>query len=643
MKISKLYLAVFALLIALVGQCIYSAWQTGQTTDEAYFTASGYAMVRYNNYDFLGEQPPVVSQIAALPLLALQPHYPIKNPVFLSDGKTPDISRSGAKFLYQMRNNPKTILFLERLPVILLTLFLGAAIFFFAADIFGRAAGVISLCLFVFDPNILAHGSLNTTDMGLAAFYFFSIYALKNFFKAPDLKQALIAGVFCGLTFLSKISGLVLFPAALLLFLCFYFADPKAGQSGEISVKNNLKVGFLALFLLANSLGQKQPLAALGCMALLTVLFCFENQAVLLRSRLLKSVFRTMLAAGLGVCFLFSYKLNKKYGIRVSAVFLLWNAVAAGFSFFLLKFWRKNTALINLVRLFLVIWLVAGFMIILDYTDWVYKIHRFVGFGHFAQPLGIVLAHSAGGHKICVDGSFVTCDWRYFFGVGAVKIPLLTLSLGLMGLATLLFSKRPLLIKSLILIPFGLFFCAAAFNGINIGLRHILPVYPFFMILGGFFAACLLDITGGFAKKVAATALVVLLLFSAGRTLKAAPDYLAYFNEFISGPEQGAGLVADSNLNWGQDNARLAEFVRYKQLPHIKIRSEAQNSAVYDYFGIKWAVATESDLLNPSAGFYAIGIGVYVSLQKNPLSWFNNKKPLYIVGKTFYIFQVPEH
>lgn len=638
---SRLYILALTFLVIVGFQGVFSAWKTGQTTDEAYFTASGYAMVRYNNYDFLGEQPPLIAQLIALPLLILQPEYPIKNPVYLQDGKTPDISQSGIKFLYKMGNHPQMILFLQRLPIVCLMILLGWFIFLFSLKNFGEWAGFISLGLYAFDPNILAHGSLSTMDMGLTAFYFFSIFALQTFFNQPTLGRAGIVGVLCGAAFLSKISGLILFPVILILFTISYLTDSRSQMVRDFSVSTHTKLGVLALFLLSHSFGQKQPMVTLGCMCLLMTYLCFENRALWARLKWLHLIFKLFLVLSSAVCFFFAYKLKKKYGLHASIVFLGWNAFAALFSYLLLRVWRNKPGLVVFVKLFIAIWLVAGLAILLDYTDWVFNLHRFVGFGHFAQPLGIVLAHSVGGHKICIEGSFVTCDWRYFFSVGLIKIPLLTLSLGLMGLIALISSKKTFLVKALVLIPSGLFLAAAALNGINIGLRHVLPVYPFFIVLGGYLGGRLIELTNGIARKFVLLAFAVSFVFFAMKTVQAAPDYLSYFNELVSGTQRGAELVADSNLNWGQDNARLAEFVKQKSIPQIKIQSEAQNPAVYDYYKINWDTATEKDLLAPAPGFYALGIGVYQSLQKNSQSWFNGKAPQYAVGKTFYVFFVP--
>src|SRR3990167_5976537 len=202
------------LLLILSLQCIYSAWTLGQTIDETYYNGSGYPIVRYNSYEFLGEHPPLILQLSSFPLLFLQPNFPIQNYVRLPGSNDVDISKTGALFLYKMRNNPQLILFLERLSVIFLTLILGLGIFRLGRQVYGEWGALLALGLYVFTPDVIGNGSLYMTDMGMTVFYFFSIYALKRFFDEPSAGRATIVGIFCGLAFMSKISSLILIPVA---------------------------------------------------------------------------------------------------------------------------------------------------------------------------------------------------------------------------------------------------------------------------------------------------------------------------------------------------------------------------------------------------------------------------------------------
>jgi hypothetical protein len=253
-----------------------------------------------------------------------------------------------------------------------------------------------------------------------------------------------------------------------------------------------------------------------------------------------------------------------------------------------------------------------------------------------------VLNHSKAGHEACVEGSFITCNWKYFPGVMAVKTPLITIVLAITGFVSLLFSRKSLLTKSLIFLPLVFFLGAAMVNKIHIGLRHILPVYPFIFLLAGYAGSLIGEVKPKVFKNALAALLVLLVILSAGRTMASGPDYLAYFNELVGGPEQGVKLVADSNLNWGQDNKHLAEFVLEKKIPFIKITAEAMNADVYNYYKIPWKMLEPGDLINPAPGFYALGIGYCMTQQKDPRTWFYGKQPKYRVGKTFYVFEVPE-
>jgi hypothetical protein len=206
----------------------------------------------------------------------------------------------------------------------------------------------------------------------------------------------------------------------------------------------------------------------------------------------------------------------------------------------------------------------------------------------------------------------------------------------------LLMSRKSILTKTLIFIPIVFFLGASMANKINIGLRHILPIYPFLFLLAGYAGSQIGKVKPKVLRNVLATILTLLVILSASRTLVSGPEHLAYFNELVGGAEQGAKLVAGSNLNWGQDNRRLAEFVLEKRIPFITIASEAENADIYDYYKIHWKRLKTSDLINPVAGVYALGSEYYIAQQKDSLSWFYGKRPLYRVGKTFYVFEVPE-
>ena len=641
---SRFWIPVVLLFLALSVQCVHAAWTNGQTIDESYYNGSGYPMVRYNNYEFLGEHPPLIIQLGALPLLLAQPHFPIHDFVRLPGSASVDISRTGVRFLYEMGNDPQDILFLERLSIVFLTILLGLAIFLFSRELCGKWGGALALSLFAFDPNILAHGSLYTTDMGLAVFYFFSIYALKRFFDSPSESRVFWLGMACGATLMSKISGLMLMPVITCLFLIFYFSRTQDIRIQKPSQTFEKWVLGTALFLIANAIGEKQAMVMFGPFLVLVAYFCARDIEKIRNSKLFSLALKGLALGGAVLCLVYSVRLKKKYGISAAVILTIGNLIAVSVAVLFARL-SSDDVRMRILKYFLATWVFAALVIVLGYTDIAYKFCRFIGFGNYMKPLGIVLNHSKGGHGVCMEGSFVSCDWRYFPAVIAVKTPLVTLILAIVGFFSLIFARKALPVKALIFVPLVFFLGAAMANKINIGLRHILPVYPFIFLLAAYAGSLIGKIKPAALRISAAVVLCGFVALSAARTVAAGPDHLAYFNELVGGPEQGAKLVADSNLNWGQDNKRLAEFVVENKIPSIKISSEAMNADIYDYYKLLWKDFGPNDIIDPTPGFYALGIGYYMQLNNGARgtkkSWFYGKKPLYRVGKTFYVFQVP--
>ncbi|MEO8866565.1 MAG: hypothetical protein ABI420_16200 [Opitutaceae bacterium] len=83
---------------------------------------------------------------------------------------------------------------------------------------------------------------------------------------------------------------------------------------------------------------------------------------------------------------------------------------------------------------------------------------------------------------------------------------------------------------------------------LNIGHRHILPLYPVLFIAAGRLGTWL-D-----ARRPLHTLVISgLLVWHIGASWSIRPHYLAYFNAFAGGPENGYRHLVDSSLDWGQD------------------------------------------------------------------------------------------
>jgi 4-amino-4-deoxy-L-arabinose transferase-like glycosyltransferase len=178
------------------------------------------------------------------------------------------------------------------------------------------------------------------------------------------------------------------------------------------------------------------------------------------------------------------------------------------------------------------------------------------------------VASEAEGHRAYLLGQTDTTGkgWWYYFPVAiAAKTPLPEL-LAILGILVLLALPRARGALGLsghelpfLLIPAGLYLMAAlGLFGIslNLGIRHILPLFPLLLVLAGGWAVV--------ARRRAALAslLIVGLALQAASLLRAFPDYLSYFNEAAGGPSAGYRILVDSNFDWGQDLAALAAWQR---------------------------------------------------------------------------------
>lgn len=176
---------------------------------------------------------------------------------------------------------------------------------------------------------------------------------------------------------------------------------------------------------------------------------------------------------------------------------------------------------------------------------------------HLVQALQGKLAHRDEGHFAYLAGRRSLSGFpEYELVALLLKTPLPLILLALMG-GVLGWRRLQRVDRALLLVPAAFLVLVFSFGGVHIGVRHILPVYPAFIL----FAALGMVEMGRRGKGArSALALVVLLwLVSVGR---AAPQFLAYFNTLAGGPAGGHRFLLDSNLAWGQDDERLRRFLQ---------------------------------------------------------------------------------
>jgi hypothetical protein len=249
------------------------------------------------------------------------------------------------------------------------------------------------------------------------------------------------------------------------------------------------------------------------------------------------------------------------------------------------------------------------------------------------------LSNSQTGHTAFLLGQHGTRGWWYYFPVVlAAKTPIAFLLLVFFG--AWLCWKRRASVQYLVPLAFSIGILAPAMNGhVNIGVRHILPIYIGFSVIAAVGILQLAEWAD--TRKWAGTAALALLLWLAATGAIHHPDYLAYFNEFAgSHPEN---IIVDSDYDWMQDTKRLATRLRELGVKEVNYGWLPDNQLL-------WPELPPTKKINPvepAEGWTAVsptldkivqyGLGYQYSGLK---PWFDYLQPVERVG-TLFLYYIP--
>jgi len=183
---------------------------------------------------------------------------------------------------------------------------------------------------------------------------------------------------------------------------------------------------------------------------------------------------------------------------------------------------------------------------------------------------------------------------------------------------------------------------------VNIGIRHLIPVYGFtYILIAGQLALVYEKIK---AKKLYLTIVGLICAWFLAETLMVFPYYLTYFNEVAGGPAGGHRYVVDSNLDWGQDLKRLAGWVNTNHVQKISLDyfGWADQSYYLDgkFYWVKQGKYTTKDQFlfdNPTGGYLAVSGTFYTESQanpKHPYGWLNDYQPIVVVGNSIFVWRI---
>lgn len=199
----------------------FSSKGDSATSDELAHIPAGYSYLSQKDYRLNPEHPPLIKDLAAIPLLFLNLNFPTDVKAWRDDinGQW-DMGRI---FLYESGNNPDQILLWARIPMMLLAIVFGWLLFWWVRRIYGDKVGLLVLFFFTTSPTFIAHSRYVTTDLAAAFGFFIGLVTLIRFLELQSLKRLIIAGLALGIALLLKFSLALLGPLYIMIATLWAF------------------------------------------------------------------------------------------------------------------------------------------------------------------------------------------------------------------------------------------------------------------------------------------------------------------------------------------------------------------------------------------------------------------------------------
>lgn len=216
-------LIICGLVICFLAQASWFLVANSQTFDEAVHVAAGYRYLSQQDFQFNREHPPLTKLLSALPAFLSYDLSEEEESSPISDQWS-----EGVEYLYRSPVPASRLLTGARLSNIALGALLIVVVASWSWHLWGPRGAVFSAALLAFDPNIVAHSCLATTDLGAAFFFVATLAFLWSYVSWPRWSTLLIVGSCLGGALASKFSMVALLPAIGFILLAYPLATNKS-------------------------------------------------------------------------------------------------------------------------------------------------------------------------------------------------------------------------------------------------------------------------------------------------------------------------------------------------------------------------------------------------------------------------------
>jgi hypothetical protein len=473
-----LFAVLKALLFAVFAfQLVYHAVRTSATVDEPDHILAGH---RHwcGDFGINPEHPPLLKLLAAAPLNFME----LIEPPWECGSKmtsTFEAFSYGSTFLVE--NGIDRVVITTRVAASLMSMLLALLVFLAAWEMFGRWEAVTALAIVAFEPSLIAHGSIVTTDMAISATSFGAVYALYRFVKEQSWSRLVVAGLAVGLMLAAKHSAVVF-------------------------------VGILFVLVIADAIFSRG----------------IETKPARQLSRRV-AAFVGIFLIGWGILWSF-------YGFRYRAIP---NETAATIS--VADYIGQNAKP------------EAIGSIPARVTEAVSRTRLFPE----SYVLGMADVIAFGSRNTFIFGrNYPTGQWFYFPLAFVVKSSIALLLLLPIGLIFSYWNRHKWREVMFLLAPAVIFFIFASSSNFTTGIRHILAVYAFLIVLAAAGAVWLCRRFRFFRYF-----LFLVLAHNAAAAFRTAPNYLVFANDLWGGYEGTHRIFVDSNTETGQSMKLVSEYL----------------------------------------------------------------------------------
>ncbi len=231
-----------ALCAVMLGQLLLSVRQLSQTADEATHLYSGYRYLKCGDLTVSPEHPPLAKVIAAAPLLAM--NFAVNcAPV----GST-DLQQAFASLDWLYRQNWPAALARARMAVSVFAVGLCVLVWITARRMFGLTTAIVASLLLIFEPNVLAYGSLVLTDVPVTCMLLFAVLGFYLWVRHRTTPLLLLTALATGLTLLAKDSGVVVIPILGALAITDALTQPEGNRPRwQLALRNLLAIALISV------------------------------------------------------------------------------------------------------------------------------------------------------------------------------------------------------------------------------------------------------------------------------------------------------------------------------------------------------------------------------------------------------------